>query len=309
MRVLVCGATGYLGGFVCSELHHRGHSVCALSRKPEDELPEELRRNVDRVVVAKATRRDDLVGLCKGIDVVFSCLGNHTLKRSPSVWEVDEQANINILDAALEAESSVSLFIFVSVLFGDKLRKLFDQGEARERVVDALRVRCQESAERFRFVVIRPSGFFNDMKDLLYQSKGTTIWTIGSGKNILNPIHGEDLASYCVDKLEANAKDSQVEHYYNVGGPEFLTMREIHRLASKAWHKEPKRLKFISVPSWLVRVLARLVKLFNGNLASVINMFSVMSTVSTEEMMTVDSYGSHKIEGFFIEEVAKDHAA
>ena len=34
-RVLIAGATGYLGGFVAQELNARGHFVRALARSPE----------------------------------------------------------------------------------------------------------------------------------------------------------------------------------------------------------------------------------------------------------------------------------
>ena len=53
-RVLVAGATGYLGGFVVRELKTRGYFVRALARSPEK--LEHLRDSVDEVVVGEVTR-------------------------------------------------------------------------------------------------------------------------------------------------------------------------------------------------------------------------------------------------------------
>src|ERR1700722_16877478 len=39
MRVLVTGASGFLGGPTCAELRRRGHEVSALVRRPGSEPP------------------------------------------------------------------------------------------------------------------------------------------------------------------------------------------------------------------------------------------------------------------------------
>ena len=72
-RILVAGATGYLGGFVAQELEARGHFVRALARSPEK--LDHLRDSLNEVVQAQVTRPETLEHVCDGIDVVFSSIG------------------------------------------------------------------------------------------------------------------------------------------------------------------------------------------------------------------------------------------
>ena len=67
-RVLICGATGYLGRYLVQCAHDRGHWVRALVRRPEG--LGEARQACDDVFVGQATQPETLAGLCDGIDVV-----------------------------------------------------------------------------------------------------------------------------------------------------------------------------------------------------------------------------------------------
>ena len=72
-RILVAGATGYLGGFVAREFKDRGYFVRALVRSPKK--LEHLWDLTDEIVEAEVTRPDTLEHICDGIDVVFSSIG------------------------------------------------------------------------------------------------------------------------------------------------------------------------------------------------------------------------------------------
>lgn len=72
-RVLVAGATGYLGGFVAPEFKARGHFVRALARSPEK--LDRIKDSLDEIVRGEVTRPETLERVCEGIDVVFSSVG------------------------------------------------------------------------------------------------------------------------------------------------------------------------------------------------------------------------------------------
>lgn len=78
-RVLVAGATGYLGGFVARECKARGYVVRALARSPEK--LDYFRDELDDVVRAEVTRPETLEHVCDGIEIVFSSIG---ITRQPS---------------------------------------------------------------------------------------------------------------------------------------------------------------------------------------------------------------------------------
>ncbi|MEM7284564.1 MAG: SDR family NAD(P)-dependent oxidoreductase, partial [Pseudomonadota bacterium] len=72
---------------------------------------------------------------------------------------------------------------------------------------------------------ICPTGFFSDMAEFLSMARSGRVYLFGDGSSRINPIHGADLAEFCV-----GAMDSQ-EQQLDVGGPELFTYREIAELA------------------------------------------------------------------------------
>lgn len=278
--VVVCGATGYLGRFLVKQAHAHGFRVRALARS-ESRLGD-ARPCCHEVFVGEATKADTLRGLCDGAAYVISSLGNRTLSRKPTCFEVDFQANLNILERAREA--SVSHFAFVSVLHGAETRSRVPQIEARERVVDALR------AGSLPWTVIRPSGFFNDMSEFLKMAKQGRVWIPG-GKARFNPIHGADLAEVCVNALGQSEKFGQE---MPAGGPDVFTMREIAELAFEAVGKPPK---ISTIPPWMLSALGTAIRPFNGNVGSLILMMAVLA----EGDARCEAYGTHRLGDFYRE--------
>lgn len=280
-RVLICGATGYLGRYLVREAHDRGHFVRALVRR-ESGLGE-ARAACDDVFVGQATDFSTLGGMCDDIDVVVSALGNRTLKRKPTFWEVDYGANLSILRRALSAE--VKQLIFVSVLDGAQHRGAIPQVEARERVVDELK------RSDIGWTVIRPSGFFNDMAEFFHMARKTgTVWLPGAGTTRFNPIHGADLAKVTLDGVGEQHYGREIP----AGGPDVLSLRQVGELAFAALGKEPR---FRSFPAWLMPASARLLKPFNENVASLIAMFAAFSGADA----VTDQHGTHHLADFYRE--------
>jgi len=105
--------------------------------------------------------------------------------------DVDYQGNRNILDAALKA--SVSKFIFISVFNAHLLEQKVGVVNPRELFVKDL------VASGLDYAVIRPTGFFSDMSEVLRRASSGRVYLVGDGEKRINPIHGADLAKVCVD--------------------------------------------------------------------------------------------------------------
>ena len=274
-RILVAGATGYLGGFVAQEFKARGHFVRALARSPEK--LDHLWGSTDEIVRAEVTQPDTLEHVCEGIDVVFSSIGITRQKDGLSFRDVDYQGNKNLLEAARKA--GVKKFVYVSAFNGPGLRHL-DIGAAHEDFVDELK------SSGICYAVLRPTGYFSDMGEVFDMARKGRVWLIGSGKSRVNPIHGADLAVACADAV--NGYEIEI----NVGGPQAMTWNEA---AALAFEVAGRPAKITHIPEWLMWSVVRLVRLFNRHQGDLLAFFTTMATTDVVAPAT----GTHTLEGHF----------
>ena len=222
-KVLVAGATGYLGRNVVKALKDRGFWVRALGRSEAKLDP--IKEFADELFIGEVTDPDSLDGTCDGIDVVFSSVGITRQKDGLTYEDVDYQGNRNLLTIA--EGSDVSKFVYVHVLNAEKLQHVA-MIQAKEAFVDELK------RSTLDHTVICPTGFFSDMEEFLSMARYGRVYLFGDGSNRINPIHGADLAEVCADALESR------EQQLDVGGPEVFTYREIAELALEVLEKPQK---------------------------------------------------------------------
>lgn len=281
-RVLVAGATGYLGGYVAQELKARGYFVRALVRSPAK--LGHLGVLVDEVVQGEVTRPGTLEGICDGIDVVFSSVGITRQKGKLTFKDVDYQGNKNLLDMALKA--GVGKFVYVSVYNGPGMLDLAIV-KAHEDFVEVLK------ASGMSYSVIRPTGFFSDMEEYLKMARRGRVYLIGSGHNRINPIHGADLAVTCVDAVDETAKE------IDVGGPEAHSHREIAEIALRCSGKKPR---ISTVPVWIMTSVVAFTKLFNRHQGELLAFFT--RAMSSEAI--APATGIHGLEDHFMDLAKRD---
>jgi uncharacterized protein YbjT (DUF2867 family) len=234
-KILVAGATGYLGRNVVKALKNRGYWVRALGRSKAKLEP--IKEFADELFIGEVTDLASLDGLCDGIDAVFSSVGITRQKDGLTYQDVDYQGNRNLLTVA--EGSDVSKFVYVHVPNAEKLEHVA-LVQAKQAFVDVLK---RSSLDH---TVICPTGFFSDMEEFLSMARSGRVYLFGDGSNRINPIHGDDLAEICAGALE-NA-ESQI----SVGGPEVLTYRQIAELAFDVL-KRPE--KTTSIPKPLVSAM------------------------------------------------------
>jgi uncharacterized protein YbjT (DUF2867 family) len=257
-KVLVAGATGYLGAFVAREFKDRGWFVRALVRSPDK--ADSLREIADEIVEGQVTRPETLDHVCDGMDVVFSSVGITRQKDGLTFRDVDYQGNANLLDAARRA--GVQKFVYVSVFNGPSLRHLAIV-DAHEAFVDELR------ASGIDHAILRPTGYFSDMGEFFEMAKKGRVYLIGRGDNRGNPIHGADLAFACVDAVDG------AETEIDIGGPEVLTFHQIAELAFESLGTTPRISK---IPVWVVKPLVALTKIVSRHQGELLAFFTTATT-------------------------------
>ncbi|NBC02916.1 MAG: NAD(P)H-binding protein [Bacteroidetes bacterium] len=279
-NILLAGATGYLGRYIVRELTIWGIPAVAIVRHPEK--LGEADPEIIRVLKAQVTQPETLVGICNGIDTVISTIGITHKQGGFTYMNVDYQANLNLLREAQQAK--VRKFIYISVIDGDKLRHLAITA-AKEKFVDELK------ASGLEYTIIRPNGFYSDMKEFLKMAQKGKIYLFGNGEYKLNPIHGADLAEVCVRAI------SQKTIEIIVGGPDILTQNEIAEMAFSAWGKVPN---IIHLPDWSRRALITGAKIFSTS-----KKFGALEFFLT--MMGRDNmaprHGSYRLQDFYKREV------
>lgn len=97
-KILVAGATGYLGKYVVKNLVEQNFNTTALVRNPKKF--EAIGTPVDKLVQAEVTNQSTLKNCCDGIDIVISTLGITTQTDGLTYMDVDYQANLNLLNEA-----------------------------------------------------------------------------------------------------------------------------------------------------------------------------------------------------------------
>jgi len=220
MTVLIAGATGYLGRYLCAEYARRGRHVTALVRNPA--RAEGL---ADLVIKAEATQPETLGGVMDGIDLVVSSLGITRQADGLGYEDVDYKANLNLLREAEVA--GVKRFAYVHVLHAEAMTGV-PLVDAKAAFVDALQ------ASHMPATVIAPTGYFSDMGDILEMAKSGRVWLFGDGSQRLNPIHGEDLARAVADSTDAELG------WVEVGGPDVMTQDQIAEAAFAALGAEAR---------------------------------------------------------------------
>ncbi len=220
--VVVAGASGYLGRHLVVELARRGHAVRVIVRsreRAEEPGPfgsPSLRGSVTDWVVGPVTDPAFVTGVCAGADRMVSALGVTRQKASP--WEVDFLANLHLLDDAERA--GLRSFLYVNVLHAASGRSLILRSKAAFAAV------LERSAVAHQ--IVNPSGYFSDISDFLAMGRaGLVVLPPARGVRVA-PIHGVDLARFCVDHL------GDVSGSWDVGGPDVFTYPEIGRLALAA---------------------------------------------------------------------------
>jgi uncharacterized protein YbjT (DUF2867 family) len=231
-RILVAGATGYLGSHIVKALLKRETDFKALARN-KTKLTE-MGLLDEQIELVQVTDADTLYGCCEGIDVVISCVGITRQKDGLGYMDVDYQANLNLLQEAERA--GVKKFIYVSAFNAPKYQsvKLL---KAKERFAAKLL-----ASRLLTPCVVRPNGFYSDIEEFYAMARAGRVYLFGKGDVRFNPIHGEDLAQFCLDVIEREERE------FDVGGPEVFSANEVAELAFRA---QDKTVRITYLPDWV----------------------------------------------------------
>ena len=277
-KVLIAGATGYLGHYAVKEFKKQGYWVRALARNPVK--LDGIEDYIDEVFTGEVTKPDSLRGVCNDIDVVFSSIGITKQKDKLTYMDVDYQGNLNLLEEA--KKENTSKFIYISVLNAEKMSNL-------KGVQAKLKFSEELKSSGLSYLIICPNGFFSDMLEYLKMAKKGRGYLFGDGEYRINPIHGDDLAEFCVNEIDSREKE------INVGGPDVYTHSEILTIA---FESVSKKVKISRIPIWMRNIALRILRTITTS--RIYGPIEFFMTVLAMDMIAPE-YGKCHLKEYFLE--------
>jgi nucleoside-diphosphate-sugar epimerase len=259
MRVLVTGASGFIGGVLCEMLLHRGHEVAALVRRPGSEPVGT--RGVTGDLGDGRRLAEALMG--ERPDCVIHLAAEIASQRSErKILEVNVDGTRRLLDACLAVAGSDPAggprMVFSStVVTGDARGALLTEEDPLP--VQTPYGRSKQEGERLILqsglpaVVIRPSHVYgpggwyaNELVPRLRQPGRFAV--IGRGENLWDVVHVDDVAAALVLAAESAPPGST----YHVVDDQPVTFYEFMALTADALGVGPPR----RIPAALARIVA-----------------------------------------------------
>lgn len=234
MRVLLTGATGYIGSAVADALLRAGHAVTGLARS--DQAAERLESRNIHALRGDLKDAEILSAAAREADAVIHTALPHT----PDAPEIDRKAIVAILGAL---EGTNRAFIYTSGIWvygstGDAIvteeSPLHPTPLVAWRPMDE-RLVLEGSTRGVRSVVIRPGIVYGRgggiIGGMIQEARTTGVLRfVGTGDNRWPQVHVDDLAELYLLALE----HAPAGTILNATGYESIRVREVAEAASRA---------------------------------------------------------------------------
>ena len=275
MRVLLAGATGYIGQAVLRELAEHGHDIVALVR-PGRAVSDDVTGPIAVIEVEITPHADWTLDLPE-TDAVISCLASRS-GAPDDARHVEFEANRSLLEYAERVDAQH--FVLLSAICVQIPRLAFQR--------EKLRFEALLEASKVPATIVRATAFFRSLVGQFERVRAGKPFLLFSSGNTTacKPISDRDLATFIVQKLTAPPEGTQV---LPIGGPgPALTPQEQGRLLCETVGQPfqttslpPEMFDWIR---WLISPLA----LFSRRIRDRVEFLRIAKFYATESMLCWD---------------------
>jgi uncharacterized protein YbjT (DUF2867 family) len=213
--VLVAGATGYLGSEICRQLISKNKNVKGLVRTTSDSNKvAQLKASGVETIEGDLKDKVSLENALHGVSAIISTVSS-TLSRQEgdSIQTVDDEGQINLIDAAVKA--GVNQLIYISFC---------ELGECPLQTAKR-KVEKHLAESGLNYTILQPTYFMevwlSPVLGFDYPNAKATIY--GEGNNKISWIAIKDVASFAVAALDNPAAANKI---IELGGPAALSPLE-----------------------------------------------------------------------------------
>jgi len=209
MRILLTGATGYVGGCLLDELQRRGHTVVCLVRRPE-RLAGRTSATTE-LIQGDAANPADLARACAGVEVAYWLV--HSMEGGVDFERADRLAAERFAAAATAA--GVRRIVYLGGLGADDDR-LSPHLRSRQEVGSILRASGLDVIEFRASIIIGAGSFSFDLVRMLVERLPVMIcpaWLATPTQ----PIAIADIVAYLVAAADLPSDGPRI---FEVGGPD-----------------------------------------------------------------------------------------
>lgn len=268
MKVLVTGASGFLGSHVAEQLARAGHTVHALVRTTSNTKFLKTLPNVE-LMNGAVEDFEAIARAVKGVDAVVHSAGIVKAKRPEDFGKTNVEGTKNVFRATKENAPNVKRVVHVSSLEAvgpskdgspvpvEQENPVTSYGRSK---LEAEKV-AKGYANELPVTILRPTGIYGprdqEILEVFKSVKRGVLPLTGDGKSLLTLVYGPDAARACIAAIEADVPSGST--FFVTDGEVYdqrTMMEEVERAVGK------KALLRLGMPLGMIKAAARVVEAY-----------------------------------------------